>query len=436
MLAKEYASVLRNAQNSGDQQKAADNLQSLATKLDTLLYQSLRCDIVDDEAQLQPVKDKLADGATLRSEIIDLSRNIQEKNPAGHPLRLADQRVRNTVHAIEQHLTYSLLELSSSSRTAEQICASSIAIKRRIVAEMRAISANSDMSKAANRLQGLADELNKLAEEQAASGRRISVMAFEHEGANRATDETRAWLANHITENLSPNAELRYTLDEVQSVVRRMDMAFRSSIAKLDTLAGQRVAERLNAGGNSTAAESLLAQNQASPASTPPKKSVGSMLPKYTRPAIPTAAPAASQPAADVAVARPNSPENCPSSQVNSVANGRNTHLSPSLDSQMSSSDSPAYDNHNHPPGRYSGPTALQVKIVNVGSLAVSEETSRFGQRIGAHQSDSTTNGQHATMSFLYSGSLHSAARAVNFGEVEICDTQSRTLFVRAGNTR
>jgi hypothetical protein len=84
------------------------------------------------------------------------------------------------------------------------------------------------------------------------------------------------------------------------------------------------------------------------------------------------------------------------------------------------------------PPARFQGPNTLAIKVTTNKSP---DELRQLGTSIAAKIGsvlDFQAQGTQATMSFNnFAGQVHDAIKHVNFGKVEIADSQSRTLFVQ-----
>jgi hypothetical protein len=92
------------------------------------------------------------------------------------------------------------------------------------------------------------------------------------------------------------------------------------------------------------------------------------------------------------------------------------------------------YDPALHPRATYTGASAIQIKVIDAGSVDCQARAQEIAQRLGASRIDvrSSSDGSSATISFLYAGALDNVVPLVRFGTIEICDSQSRTLFVVA----
>lgn len=78
------------------------------------------------------------------------------------------------------------------------------------------------------------------------------------------------------------------------------------------------------------------------------------------------------------------------------------------------------------------GRSSLTVRIFNGNNLNGDQLLKRMGTKIGAKQPRWLHDQGELVLNFEYSGSLQDASKAVDFGSVDLSDSQSRTLFVTA----
>ncbi len=84
------------------------------------------------------------------------------------------------------------------------------------------------------------------------------------------------------------------------------------------------------------------------------------------------------------------------------------------------------------PSPTYSGPMALVVKIDGDGGGDYNSTARTMAARLSARQYKVATSGAQTTISFVYRGEFIDAIKHVNIGTIEICDSQTRTIFVSA----
>jgi hypothetical protein len=108
---------------------------------------------------------------------------------------------------------------------------------------------------------------------------------------------------------------------------------------------------------------------------------------------------------------------------------------SSNLASNTSSSSSSPSEKLFFPSPRYQGPNTLSIKVVSTKSKAELQKLGlSIASRIGGVV-NLQAQGNLTTLSFSnFTGKVHEAVKHVNFGKVEIADTQSRTLFVNDSN--
>ncbi len=246
-------------------------------------------------------------------------------------------------------------------------------------------------------------------------------------------------MVEYVEETLGPEPELLYTLEEVEATARRVELAFQAGISKLGTTTKQRVDARLFA-------MNIVPKAQDSPIDTAPSSpsSIASTRtptqPRRTpdanvegKPASPSSQIAsASQPAASPSSSANSTPGYAPNDTVTdeggdaAVVNSRPTLAS------SSSSDDGEYLPDEQPTARYTGQRAIQIKVVGAAKEDLETDFRSMVSMLGVPASDISGVGKRVTMSFPYSGSMYKVAKMVGFGEVQCCDTQSRTLFVAA----
>lgn len=445
---KKYVAALKKVTDGDSRAAAATELAKLEAEVQALAFEAIHCPVVADEnQQVADLRAALTRGAPVRAELMSESRRINDNYPLDDDLFEVDKRLKSLVHAVEQHLNYSLVELTVADSPVQRTCASTIATKRRLVTEMASLKDSTQVSRI-EQLQRLSDELNSLAEAHSKSGRRISVMAHEYESANRAADAMRQWLIGYVRENTSPEPELLYTLEEVESTAGRVAMAFQAGVSRLATTTKQRVDARLFA----VNIVPTTKDNAYGSAGTQPASIVSSRPVTPKRNVRRSVEPVGGN-SSSIADARQTGSVNQETSSLanNDLANANAVSRpqraadaeipveSPAVEPEKNVGSSGSVDANKggysvvlQPKARFTGGSSVQIKVVGLEQSEVESDFRNLVSMLGVPQSDIAATGERVTLSFPYSGSLYKVAKMIGFGEVVVCDTQSRTLFVRA----
>ncbi|GAB5404645.1 MAG: hypothetical protein Aurels2KO_28760 [Aureliella sp.] len=437
-VVEQYVQTLESVTDGESRPPAAEKLRDLESQFTAIAFDALSCGEVEGDTQAVAIRSLLTEGAPLRAEVSSQSRRINSNYPLDDELYTVDQRLKSLVHAIEQHLNYSLTALTVADSPVQRTCASSIAIKRRIVATIAKLNDGADPISTVEQLYRMSDELNQLAEEHSKTGRRISVMAHEYESANRASDAMRQWLVEYVKETLSPEPELQYTLEEVEATARRLELALQAGVSRLATTTKQRVDARLFAMNIvPRAQEAPTIQTPVSPSSIASAPRVQPRLQPESEPAPSSGNIAsASQPTRPAPTASSSAPSALNTVSSNSTAaDVAETPASPNSQSSIASHSadgSVEYSPDQQPTARYTGKRSIQIKVVGAAKEDLETDFRSLVSMLGVPASDISGSGRRVTMSFPYSGSMYKVAKMVGFGEVQCCDIQSRTLFVAA----
>ncbi|HBE69431.1 MAG TPA: hypothetical protein DDW52_14900 [Planctomycetaceae bacterium] len=448
----EYVAILETVSDGDSRGKAAKELQELSPQFDTLAMQALACPMTEDSSVAQEIQQLLNDASPLQAKLLAESRRINENFALDDELYTVDARLKSAVNAIDKHLRYSVVELTPAESNVQRTCASIIASKRRINNTLAA-TGTTDVVRTVEKLQKISDELNQLADNHSKSGRRISIMAHDYEEANEAADVMREWAVTHIREEFSKEYELTYTLDEVQRTATRVAKALASGVDKLVSTTKQRVDARLLAmditprsrvqdfggtGGSPSAIVAVDASN--SPSRTPtyrPNQSLASKPADQNRARSASSSSSSSSPQKRWQSGKSASETTASTSHSSDPKNalvGANTVDGTSIGSRTdnaSLSDS-RYSNESQPTSKYRGEGCVQVKLIGREYEEVQQEMRTLVSSLGVSRLDIAGSENRVTLSFPYTGSLYRVARKIDFGEVVVCDSQSRTLFVRA----
>lgn len=441
---EDYVAALKKVTDGDSRAAAATELAKLETELQALAFEVVRYPVVpQDNQQVEDVRDALTEGAPIRAELIAQSRRVNDNYPLDDELFEVDKRLKSLVHAVEQHLNYSLVELTVSESPVQRICVSTIAIKRLIVTELASLKDSTSLVSRIQQLQRMSDELNTLAEAHSKSGRRISVMAHEYESANRAADSMRQWLVEYVRDNMAPKPELLYTIEEVESISVRVAMAFQAGVSRLATTTKQRVDARLfSINIVPTTTDSTYSSTTAQPASIASSRSPVSKTRQPVDRSTGSSLAAASQPGP--VDQKPDSLAGSDLASASTVAPPVATGVQPvaqtpaaGVEPSDSGSGNAAANNGDYsvalqPKARFTGGRSVQIKITGLKQSEVESDFRNLVSMLGVSQSDIAGAGERVTLSFPYTGSLYKVAKMIGFGEVIVCDTQSRTLFIRA----
>lgn len=447
---EQYVAILETVSDGDSRRTAAKRLQELAPELDTLAMQALTCPMTEDSSVSQKIQQLLNDASPLQAKLLSESRRINENFALDDDLYTVDAQLKTAVNAIDKHLRYSVVELTPAESSVQRTCASIIASKRKINSTLAA-TGPTDIVRTVEKLQQISDELNRIADDHSKTGRRISIMAHNYEEANEAADVMREWIVTHTRDGFSTEHELTYTLDEVQKTTTRVAKALASGVDKLASTTKQRVDARLLAMDITPRSR---VQQQPSATVIPPTTIIA---------AEPTGTnnrnrgygarrSLASKPTNRIGASSTNSTGSNPSQpwqsgeSANSAAASSKYDPAPknslagaastddSLTNSVSDSDTSSgsrYSSQSQPRSKYRGEGCVQVKMVGRRYEDVEQEMRTLVSSLGVSRLDIAGSEDRVTLSFPYTGSLYRVARKVEFGEVVVCDSQSRTLFVR-----
>ena len=444
-IIEDCLNTLSTVQSETDREAAAEALSRYCENMGNLVYKSARVESIDKVRrqtilrELQPGETRLADART------NLDRLSAAKSD-----RLTNEikDFRAATETVKLLLVEVALELRQPTEVEEQICYDGLILEKRILSSLAAVRTAGDVEMATREIQSLTDDFNLLAQNQFKSGYRVSFPPRDYDRIEVAVESARRWMINNITSLFEIDPEFELTLDDFEYIQNRFDNAlFKSPIVDLVTTSRQRVESELAQQNLSTQNDDLVQSNE-SPSSAdmvvneqPEDREdlTGAYYDRFQSESL--EGPYGSE--TDSSVNLENR-----SPQGNKDFSGE--LIDPNGDSglsQRSATDRPANNeagangqsakmgNSGQPSksqNLLSGPSSLTVRILNGESLDGDLLRRQMAAKIGARQSQWINESGEIVLNFEYSGSLQNASKTVDFGVIELSDSQSRTLFVNA----
>lgn len=501
-------------ESDSERTAAADKLSNYRETLSELVYAAVKVPSIDD-ANRQTLQLEMQKGDTqLANSNLDLDRLV-----AGRSDDLAKeiQTFRNTSETIKLLLLEVAHTLREPTEREERICYEGLVLEKEVLQNLATIRTAEQVEPTLQIIQGLTDKFNQMAEEQYASGYRVSFPPRDYDRVETAVETARRWLVDNIEETLQPEREFQLTIKDFDYIQNRFDNAlFKSSIVNLDSTSRERVQNEVassvtpdstqfasNSGSTdlaNTPSNSDLASNYSTqesgndltdagfnqfddagtgfdsdPYSSNPYGSRNTSNSPYDNedfsnnlsgPDLPGPTGGPFGPGREKRAGSDKSePGRTSPGGIGREAIGRNEQglgipesdfgsspgsmLGGSSRGGFSSDREQEADNRSgtlsetssraKPGSRVSnlsslltGRNSLTVRIINGNNLDGPQLLKRMSTKLGGKQSKWLDDNGELVLNFEYSGSLQNASKAVDFGKVELSDSQSRTLFVAA----
>ncbi|MEM8734582.1 MAG: hypothetical protein AAGG44_10195 [Planctomycetota bacterium] len=463
----EFLDVTENIESAKDRKWAAGRIESLNKQLEETVFEAIT---LDDERDSKLVKatDRLEEYSVQWREVEQRSAEFKLGHPSHELLVMA---VSNTTAHLEaiRAITKSVLQKDPKPEDmTAKIVNRGIQVEERFVRRLGAIKSTSDVAASIDALQEIIDEYNALAEEQSSYGEKIGAIPNEMVAIESDLGAVKDYFVSRTERVLRPEPDFKLTVRDFDHVEERFDQSLfkfpipvlsstsRQRVAGLepqlegvDSVASARAASRKSGGVASRPSESLVARNDDNQNSTPyGYENDGNGQEPMTRQPDPFLATPEDEfngrePFAD---RRPNTggfDSRPPTGMENDIVEpgprgidrntGRESNV-PSIDS-FAGRDS-ADRSYNSAPvnmkaAPMSGPNSLTVRIFDAQNVNVIDVRRRLTRMLSSPTSLSDDAGDHVILSFRFSGDVFECAKYINFGEIELSDNQSRTIFVR-----
>lgn len=439
-------------ENEEDRAEATKELERYKTRLAQLVFSAAAIGDLDDARREIVRKELLKGKLKLADHEMEFSR-LESGRTSFDPLVSQIQKLKFSANTIETILVDVSRAIREPNGPAEQICYDGIRVEKRALKSLASIESAADVDRAVSELQSLIDDFNRLAENQYENGERVSYPPRDYDTIEVAMETSRRWFVDHIQEELNPPASFELTVKDFDYVQNRFDNAlFKSRIVKLSSNSRQRIEEQLSGGSTLS---SGAPEYDASPDSTDSSVAGGGFVPApgredltgsyYDRFADNNADYAdgfgedpddnqgfGSDPYSDEFGSEPTNAQggafSAPPSRPGQSRPGQ-SRITPPRNSRPSGRETPSAGNGGTA-NFLTGNRSLTIRIVGGEKMDGQALCRKMASKLGTRQSFHAVDAGDLLLNFEYKGSLQDASRKVDFGVVELSDSQSRTLFV------
>lgn len=449
-LAQQYRSSLDELKTHLEEQKKKPDQESLKAHVDKfrgILFDCVKTPSHTDE-QVKVIRTRINELNDLQSEVrrgctlLPLSLTQSTK---------ADQ-IPTLIDLINKQLSHGLRKLPEGQNRSIAYMSKTFDCFRTI--DRRLAESFSDLSQPD--LASIADSMDAIEELSVNYGEIAedrTEMSFDQKQIFECGEAFRRWCLGQLT--LAGHEKFCNALsNELNASKTRVDRALRAT--KLDKLA-QNSAERINAriaapsgllfqglankanesssssvgvtknSGDNSSLPNLANQQSSSPSSTATNQATASSdSTSASRSAQGISQPSNINPFTSTEQLDQDRPQSSPPISSFASQSGQTASSGASGLQQIDAGQLPVF-----PPSRYSSPQSLTIKIISKRSQA---ELKPIATRIAAKfksVADVQSNGVAATISISnYPGKIFEAIEQLGIGKVEICDSQSRTIFV------
>lgn len=467
--ADDYRQTLESVEDDSGRGWAASEVDAINARLERLIVQVL--DLEETPASEMPT-DKLRQ-LTIKAATVDglEASNQLTMGRASHESLVASiTKTEESFSALREAIENLAQEDLAPSLPFEKVLYEGIEIEEELVREL-AIRDSSGLQTAISKVQELSDRLNRLAEQQSNSGPQVLAIPASLAMREKSGQKLRKYLVNRISSDMSPDQDFHMTMKDFEYVENRFDQAlFKYKLAALTTNSSQRVDGLLRgeqglekdpvASAYASSKKDQLLRGITSSASPPPSSvasnsydnvssSYGSSntgnVPSEPYPDVSTPSYDSNFSSTDSSVAgsdsfdagsspRPTFGDQDSSSPFADSSPTGSSSSSASVSSPGGSSQSYTYAD-NLParlkPSSLQGANSLTVRIFNASGLDKNTIRRRIASGINASTSYANDDNDGIVLSFSYSGPLAPVARFIQEGEIELSDSQSRTIFVQ-----
>lgn len=414
---EQYVAIIDKVQAEQDYSQAVEELGALEDRISELAFSAAELDAVDD-ARHETLMASIEVGNKLQFASLDTSRWLEAEGDAALSKGIAD--ATNAMNVVQDLVMRVMKEPSKPESKTDQVCLEGLLLERKILRCIASAKGSEEVGPMLDSLQVLIDRFNELAENQKKSGERVGFIPRDYEGLETGGQNARDWFLTYIQEKYTVPEAFLPTVDDLKYVESRFDGAlFKSEIEMLSTTSRERVeaamksdvAYRVPEAQDKSLAnlEPPASSNVASSAknSMAPRESVGTQMPASQNNAV---AATRQQP-----------------SELSNQQDEAREDIHPRSEERSSPRESPARNQN-----LLSGPNSLTIKVFGGNSINAEELSQRMKRKVGSSRSAVITEGDAIILNFSYSGDLADVAQHIDFGKIDLSDSQSRTIFVDA----
>ncbi|MFN3192721.1 MAG: hypothetical protein ACE361_19570 [Aureliella sp.] len=464
----EFLEVTENIASAQDRKWAAGRIETLNKRLEDTVFHAISLDDERDE-MLSKATDRLDEYSVQWREVDQRSAEFKLGHPSHDLLVIA---VSNTTAHLEviRAITSSVLrrDPKPNEQTAK-IVNRGIQLEEQFVRRLGAVRSTADVAESIDALQEIIDEYNSAAEEQASFGEKIGAIPNEMVAIESDLTIAKEYFVTRTERVLRPAPDFKLTIRDFDRIEERFDQAlFKFPIDPLSSTSRQRVAglEPEAKGVDSVSSALAARRKNSSLAPSAPQESLGSNMDSDqsssygVEDGIVGQAPTTTQrdpfmpspedefngrdPFADRRPMNPETFDSRPPTGIEKNIAGpdlRGTDRNSGRGSAVQSID--RFAGRDRSADRYSsspvnmkaapmsGPNSLTVRIFDAEGINVVDVRRRLTRMLSSPTSLSDDAGDHVILSFRFSGDVFECAKYINFGEIELSDNQSRTIFVR-----
>lgn len=418
----EYAAIIQNLSQGGDRSEAAQQLDALENEIAGLVFTIAQYDTVDS-IRHQALVDIVNQGNQQQLDAMRLARQLERDRSAQDPLDASVQNVNHAVNAAQEIVTRVLKKPTEPDTDSERICYDGILLERDLLRCLANARRQDDLPQVLEQLHTLIDRFNNLAQQQAQSGVRVGFVPNDYQGMESAGESVRRWLVERIHRKLSPDRAFELALEDLDYVERRFDSALSlQDIASLANTSKERVQSKL--GGSLASAKpppaTTVAAND-STTSTPPSTPGQDENNPFSG-----GRPAATAPQDQLASNPPAASERV----HNSEPHGTSLAVQPTTPDSSATAPSASLPASRLPSNLLTGPNSLTIRIEPASGLDGNLLGNQLASKLGASRRAVHTVGPNLMLNFRYSGDLTDVAPLIDFGKIDLTDSQSRTIYV------